>query len=120
MLDPSGRQYVLEAVRRLNREEGITIILITHYMEEAVLADRVIILEKGQIARDSRGELMDGTPVSLFSRVEELKKLSLDVPAVTELAVRLKKRGLDIPAGILTRQELADCLKRCMREAGLC
>lgn len=111
MLDPAGRSYVLEAVHDLNRKEGITIVLITHYMEEAVGADRLIVMEHGEIARDSDGRPLDGTPRELFSRPEELKKHSLALPVVTELASRLRKKGLDIPKGILTAEEFVSCLK---------
>ena len=111
MLDPSGRSYVLEAVHDLNKKEGITIVLITHYMEEAVGADRLIVMEHGEIARDSSGKPLDGTPRELFSKPEELKAHALALPVVTELAARLKKKGLDIPDGILTDEELVSCLK---------
>ena len=105
MLDPSGRVEVLKTARQLNREEGITVILITHYMEEAIEADRVIVMDKGKIA-------LQGTPREVFSRVEEMKGLHLDVPQVTLLAWELRKRGLKIPADILTREELADALEK--------
>ena len=106
MLDPSGRKYVLEAVHELNRKEGITIVLITHYMEEAVGADRLIVMEGGTIARDADGNALDGTPEELFGKADELKRHALCVPVVTELALRLKEKGVDIPNGILTREEL--------------
>ncbi len=111
MLDPSGRRYVLEAVHDLNRREGITIVLITHYMEEAVDADRLIVMEHGEIARDSQGQPLDGTPRELFSKPEELKAHSLALPVVTELAYRLKERGLELPEGILTTEELITGLR---------
>ena len=110
MLDPIGRKDVLRTIRRLNREEGITILLITHYMEEAVDADRIIIMNRGKIE-------MDGTPKEIFSRVEELKALKLDVPQVTELAWELRKKGLDIPCGILHREELTEAILRCAGKA---
>ena len=100
MLDPSGRYEVIRAARALNEVEGITIVLITHYMEEAIYADRVIVMDEGKIA-------MQGTPSEVFSRVEELKALHLDVPVVTLLAHELRKAGLDIPEGILSKEELA-------------
>ncbi len=103
MLDPQGRKEVLSYVHELNRQEGITIVLITHYMEEAVRADRVIVMDEGEV-------VMDGTPREIFSRVEELKGYRMTVPAVTELAYQLKKRGLDIPDGILTIDELTEAL----------
>ncbi len=112
MLDPSGRSYVLDAVHELNRREGITIVLITHYMEETVRADRLIVLENGRVAKDSEGRLLDGTPRELFSRADELKAHSLTVPVITELACRLKQGGLELPDGILTRKELEEALKQ--------
>ncbi len=99
MLDPEGRAEVIRAVRGLNDVEGITIILITHYMEETVHADRIFVMNEGQIA-------MEGTPREIFSRPEELKALYLDVPAATELAYELKKAGLPLEDGILTGEEL--------------
>lgn len=104
MLDPNGRKEVIRAVRALNDVEGITIILITHYMEEIIYANKVFVMEKGSIA-------MEGTPREIFSRVERLKELRLDVPQVTLLAHELKKAGVDIPDGILTVQELIGALK---------
>ena len=103
MLDPSGRKEVIRAVRGLNQVEGVTVILITHYMEEIIHADRVFVMDKGRIA-------MEGTPREIFSQVERLKELRLDVPQVTLLAHELKQRGLDLPDGILTAEELADAL----------
>lgn len=104
MLDPNGRKEVIRAVRALNDVEGITVILITHYMEEIIHADKVFVMDKGSIA-------MEGTPREIFSRVERLKELRLDVPQVTLLAHELKKAGLDIADGILTVQELISALK---------
>ena len=103
MLDPQGRKEVLSYVHELNRKEDITIVLITHYMEEAVHADRVIVMDGGTV-------VMDGTPKEIFSRVDELKQYRMTVPAVTELAWQLKQRGLDLPAGILTIEELTEAL----------
>ncbi|MDO4632237.1 MAG: energy-coupling factor transporter ATPase [Eubacteriales bacterium] len=103
MLDPIGRKEVIEAAKRLNREEGVTVILITHYMEEVVEADRVIVMDQGKV-------LMQGTPREVFSEVELLKEHRLDVPQVTMLAYELRKSGMDIPKGILTMEELADAL----------
>ena len=105
MLDPSGRADVINAAVTLNREEGITIILITHYMEEAIRADHSFFMDVGKVA-------MQGTPREIFSRVEEMQALHLDVPQVTLLAHTLRQRGLDIPEGILTREELAEALLR--------
>lgn len=105
MLDPVGRKEVLEAVHALNREKGVTIILITHYMEEVVEADHVYVMDSGKV-------VMQGTPRSIFSQVERLKEYRLDVPQITLLAYELKKAGLDIPDGILTREELTEALKK--------
>ncbi|AEF16421.1 MULTISPECIES: energy-coupling factor transporter ATPase [Thermoanaerobacterium] len=99
MLDPKGRKEVINTIQKLNRENGITIILITHYMEEAVLADRVIVMDNGKIA-------LDGTPKDVFKEVKILKDLGLDVPQVTELAYKLKQDGIDIPTEILTVDEM--------------
>ena len=101
MLDPNGRKSVLKAAHELNKTKGVTILLITHYMEEVVDADYVYVMEKGKI-------IMDGTPREIFSRVEELKAHRLDVPQMTLLAHELKKAGLPIPKGILTREELVE------------
>lgn len=103
MLDPNGRKEVIRAVRGLNQVEGVTVILITHYMEEIIHADKVFVMDKGKIA-------MEGTPKQIFSQVEKLKELRLDVPQVTLLAHELQKRGITLPNGILTIEELADCL----------
>lgn len=99
MLDPNGRKEVVKTVHELNRDEGITVLLITHYMEEVTGADRVIVMDEGRI-------VMDGTPREIFSQVETLKSYRLDVPQVTELAYELKQKGLDLPDGILTLDEL--------------
>ncbi len=103
MLDPKGRREVLEAAGTLNREKGITVILITHYMEEAVQADKVYVMDHGKV-------VMQGTPREVFSQVDRLKSYRLDVPQITLLAHELRKEGLKIPEGILTRQELAEAL----------
>ncbi len=103
MLDPSGRREVIRAVRALNHVEEVTVILITHYMEEIIHADRVFVMDSGRIA-------MEGTPREIFSQVERLKELRLDVPQVTLLAYELQKRGVKLPDGILTIDELADAL----------
>ncbi len=103
MLDPNGRKEVVKTVRELNRKEGITVLLITHYMEEVIDADRVIVMDNGKV-------VMDGTPKEIFSRVEELKSYRLDVPQVTELAYELQKNGVDLPDGILTLEELMENL----------
>lgn len=105
MLDPSGRAEVLATVRRLNKEEGITVIHITHYMDEAVDADRVMVMESGKV-------VLSGTPRQVFAQVERLKEIGLDVPQVTELAYQLRQRGFDLPADVLTVEELVNCLCR--------
>ena len=103
MLDPNGRKEVIATAHELNRKKGVTILLITHYMDEVVDADYVYVMEKGKI-------IMDGTPRQIFSRVDELKEHRLDVPQITLVADELKKAGLDIPDGILRREELVDAL----------
>lgn len=103
MLDPKGRKEVIRAVRGLNQVEGVTVILITHYMEEIIHADRVFVMDSGKIA-------MQGTPREIFSQVDKLKELRLDVPQVTLLAHELQKRGVKLPDGILTKEELAEAL----------
>ena len=103
MLDPNGRKEVIATAHELNKKKGVTIILITHYMEEVVGADHVYVMEKGKV-------VMDGTPREIFTRVDELKEHRLDVPQVTLVADELKKAGLDIPDGILTREELVNAL----------
>lgn len=103
MLDPNGRKEVIRAVRALNDVEEITVILITHYMEEIIHADRAIVMDEGKIA-------MEGTPREIFSQVEKLKSLRLDVPQVTLLAHELKQNGVPLPDGILTTEELVTAL----------
>ena len=99
MLDPLGREEVIHTLHELNRQEGVTIILITHYMEEVIDADMVYVMDNGKL-------VMQGTPRQVFSQVEKLKQLRLDVPQVTELAYELKKSGIQIKDGILTNEEL--------------
>ena len=99
MLDPNGRKEVIQTIEELRRKEKVTVILITHYMEEVVGADRVIVMDKGHV-------VMEGTPRGIFSRVEELKKYRLDVPQVTLLAYELQKKGVKLPDGILSIEEL--------------
>lgn len=101
MLDPEGRREILETVKKLNRDEGMTVVMITHFMEEAAQADRVVVIDHGKI-------IMQGIPKEVFSRVEELKKIGLDVPQATELAYLLKKSGFDFDADILTADECVD------------
>ena len=103
MLDPNGRKEVIRAVRALNQVEGVTVLLITHYMEEVIYADRIVVMDKGRA-------VMQGTPREIFSQVEALKELRLDVPQVTMLAYELKKKGVPLPDGILTPKELAKAL----------
>ena len=105
MLDPNGRKEVLESVQELRKREHITVILITHYMEEVVDADQVIVMDHGHV-------VMQGTPREIFSQVDLLKEYRLNVPQVTILADELRKRGLDIPAGILKKEELVEILCR--------
>lgn len=108
MLDPKGRKEVIRAIRGLNQVEEITVILITHYMEEIIHADRVFIMDSGKIA-------MEGTPREIFSQVEKLKELRLDVPQVTLLSYELQKKGIPLPDGILTAEELADACEEIRR-----
>ena len=105
MLDPNGRKEVLRSVMELRKREHITVILITHYMEEAVDADHVFVMDHGHV-------VMQGTPREIFSQVDTLKHYRLDVPQVTILADELRKRGLDIPAGVLKKEELVEILCR--------
>jgi len=105
MLDPSGRREVIETIKHLNRDEGITVVHITHYMEEAVDADKVIVMEQGKI-------VLQGTPEDVFSQVETLKSIGLDVPQVTELAYLLRAEGVDVPLNILKVEEMVDYICR--------
>lgn len=106
MLDPNGRKEVIRAVRALNDVEGVTVVLITHYMEEVIHADKVIVMDAGRVE-------MQGTPREIFSQVEKLRALRLDVPQVTLLAYELKQKGLPLPDGILTIPELVEALTAC-------
>ena len=108
MLDPNGRREVIRTIHELNRAEGITVLLITHYMEEAIEADRIIVMDDGRI-------VMDGQPREIFSRVKELKSHGLDVPQVTELAWELKEAGIPLTDGILSREELVEQLVPLLR-----
>ena len=104
MLDPSGRAEVLATVRKLNREKGMTVVWITHFMEEAAIADRLVVMNDGSVA-------LEGTPRQVFSRVNEIKALGLDVPPMAELAQTLRERGLPLPEGILTVSDMVKELK---------
>ena len=103
MLDPSGRREVIATAHELNKKDGITIILITHYMNEAVDADRIIVMDKGKIA-------MDGTPREIFSKTDRLRELKLEVPAITDLAFRLRKAGAPMPACVLNEDEFMQAI----------
>lgn len=104
MLDPNGRKEVITTVRELNQKENVTVILITHHMDEVIYADKVFVMDHGHV-------VMEGTPREIFSQVEEIKKHRLDVPQVTELAYELKKAGLNLPEGLLTVPELIEALE---------
>jgi len=103
MLDPNGRKEVMGTIKKLNKDEGKTIVLITHYMDEAVKADRILVMSDGEIA-------LEGTPKEIFRQVEKVKELGLDVPQVTELAYELRKEGIDIRNDVLSIEELVDLL----------
>lgn len=105
MLDPNGRKEVLRTLHELNQKEGVTVLLITHHMDEVIHADKVIVMDDGKI-------VMQGTPKEVFSHVEELKKYRLDVPQVTELAYELRKAGIPMPNGILTVDEFSDAFMK--------
>ena len=105
MLDPRGRQEVLDTVCRLNREQGMTVVLITHYMDEAALADRVVVMDEGRV-------LLDGTPREVFSQANTLHAVGLDVPQPTALCAALRAHGIDLPDGILTPEECAAALSK--------
>ena len=109
MLDPKGRKEVIRAVRALNDVERITVILITHYMEEVIYADKVFVMDKGAVT-------LQGTPREVFSEVERLKELRLDVPQVTLLAHALRQEGFPMPKGILTKEEFREALDDCVKE----
>lgn len=109
MLDPKGRKEVIRAVRALNDVERITVILITHYMEEVIYANKVYVMDKGKVT-------LQGTPKEIFSEVERLKELRLDVPQVTLLAHELRKEGFPLPKGIVTKEELREALDQCIDE----
>lgn len=109
MLDPIGRREVIKTVKELNEKEKVTVVLITHYMEEVIEANKVFVMDKGKV-------VMQGTPREIFSKVEALKKYRLDVPQVTELAYELKKSGMNLPDGILTVEEFIDAIEQLKNE----
>ena len=111
MLDPRGRQEVMETLHRLNREQGITVVLITHYMEEAVDAHRVVVMEEGRI-------VMDGTPRQVFARVDQLREWQLDVPQPTELCHLLRQRGVAVPPDLLTVEECVEAIAAVWKNEG--
>lgn len=107
MLDPQGRREVIKTIRRLNREHNTTVVYITHFMDEAVLADRVVVIDNGRV-------LMDNIPREVFRHVEELKAVGLDVPQVTELAYKLRKSGVSVPDDILTVPDFVSAFQKIM------
>ena len=109
MLDPNGRKEVLATIKRLNRERGITVVLVTHFMDEAVQADRVVVIDGGEV-------YMDGTPREVFSKADELIAVGLDVPQATQLAKALKAQGVDIPTDILNEEECIQAVLKLLKE----
>lgn len=109
MLDPKGRKEVIGTIQRLNQEEGTTVLLITHYMNEAALADRIIVMDEGQV-------VLEGTPKEVFVHVEELKRIGLDVPQTTELMYQLRKHGVDVRQDILSDEECIQELELLLRQ----
>ena len=109
MLDPKGRSEVMKTIRQLNRDYGTTVVLITHYMDEAAASDRVVVVDNGVVLRD-------GTPKEVFSQVELLKSVGLDVPQVTELIYELRKEGVDLPQDILTEEECCEALRKLLAD----
>lgn len=105
MLDPVGRREVLEAVCKLHQEHGITIVFITHFMEEAIHAGRVVVMEEGRVS-------MDGTPAAVFGEIDKIRRIGLEVPLAADVAARVRNKGIDLPAGIIFEHELAEALCR--------
>lgn len=110
MLDPQGRQEVMKTLKALNKEENITVVLITHYMEEAAMADRIVVMEQGEI-------LMDGRPREIFTKVEELREIDLDVPQPTQLIYLLKQAGLEVPENVIDRDECVQVIMKLVEES---
>lgn len=110
MLDPKGRSEVMKTIKKLNRNQGVTIVLITHYMEEAAQADRVVVVDSGKV-------IMDDVPKKVFSQVEKMKSIGLDVPQVTELCYNLQKAGFDISTEIITEDECVEKLVELLKKA---
>ena len=112
MLDPRGRREVMETIQKLNREYGITIVLITHYMDEAALCDRIIVMDSGKI-------ILDDTPKKVFSNVRELKTVGLDVPQTSELIYEFLKEGYNLPKDVLTEDECIKAITTLFRRKGI-
>ena len=108
MLDPKGRREVMETIKQLNKELGITVVIITHYMDEAAMCDRVVVVDDGKI-------IMDSTPREVFGSVEKIKERGLDVPQVTELCHELSKEGFDVPCCVLTEEECVEALEKLLK-----
>ena len=111
MLDPRGRREVIRTIQKMNKEHGITVVLITHYMDEAAQCDRVVVMDKGEV-------LLDGQPKEVFTHVETLKKVGLDVPQATELCFELRKAGVNIPQDVLTVEECVEAVSRLLEGKG--
>ena len=109
MLDPQGRKEILSVVKKLNREDNVAVIAITHYMEEVLAADRVAVINDGEIA-------MQGTPAEIFSRIKEIKAMGLELPLAAYIAEKLREKGFDIPASVMTEEELAEALCESLRK----
>jgi energy-coupling factor transport system ATP-binding protein len=108
MLDPKGRREVMETIKQLNEEMGITVVIITHYMDEAAMCNRIAIIDEGKV-------IMDSTPREVFAKVDEIKERMLDVPQVTELCHELKKEGFDLPDCVLNEEECVEALEKLLK-----